>query len=98
MNNIEKVKEVVVTRENERQQSIDVTKEKRQQQLKEAQKNFKQIKANIKPELYNKIKSRCTDGNASGYLLKLIENDFSNTPFYWKFPMKTVKRFKNSRA
>lgn len=80
LSNTEEVKEVVVTRENERQHRIDVKKEKRKEQLKEAQKNFKQIKANVKPVLYDKIKNRCTDGNISGYLLKLIENDLSNTP------------------
>ena len=80
LSNTEKVKEVVVTKENERQQSLDVKKEKRKEQLKEAQKNFQQIKANVKPELYDKIKNRCADGNISGYLLKLIENDLSNTP------------------
>ena len=80
LSNTEEVKEVVVTRENEKQQRIDTQKEKRKEQLKESQKKFKQIKANVKPELYDQIKDRCTDGNISGYLLKLIENDLSNTP------------------
>lgn len=80
LSNTEEVKEVVVIRENEKQQRIDTKKEKRKEQLKESQKKFKQIKANVKPELYDKIKNRSTDGNISGYLLKLIENDFSNTP------------------
>jgi hypothetical protein len=80
LSNTEEVKEVVVTRENEKQQRIDLKEAKRKEQLRESQKKFKQIKANVKPELYDRIKNKCADGNVSGYLLKLIENDFSNTP------------------
>ncbi len=79
LSNTEEVKEVVVSRENEKQKYIDAKKEKRNEQLKEAQKNYRQIKANVKHELYSKIKNRSTDGNISGYLLKLIENDLSRT-------------------
>lgn len=80
LSNTEEVKEVVVSRENKRQQQVNAKNEKRKQQLKEAQKNFVQVKANVKPELYDKIKSRSTDGNISGYLLKLIDNDLNPTP------------------
>ncbi len=86
--NTEVVKEVVVTRENEKQQKIDTQKEKRKEQLRESQKNFKQIKANVKPELYDKIKNRSADGNVSGYLLKLIENDLSNTASLFESPLE----------
>lgn len=79
LSNTEEVKEVVVTRENEQQKKIDVKKDKRKEQLRDAQKNFIQIKANVKPELYDKIKSRSADGNISKYLLSLIENDFNRT-------------------
>lgn len=91
LSNTEEVKEVVVTRENEKQQRIDANKEKRKEQLRESQKNFKQIKANVKPELYDLIKNRCTDGNVSGYLLKLIENDFSNTPSLFGFHLEVTE-------
>lgn len=79
LSNTEEVKEVVVTRENDQQKKIDAKKDKRKEQLKDAQKNFIQIKANVKPELYDKIKSRSADGNISKYLLSLIENDFNRT-------------------
>lgn len=79
LSNTEEVKEVVVTRENEQQKRIDAKKDKRKEQLRDAQKNFIQIKANVKPELYDKIKSRSADGNISKYLLSLIENDFNRT-------------------
>lgn len=80
LSNTEEVKEVVITRENQRQQRLDTRKEKRSEQLKKSQKKFKQIKANVNLDQYDKIKDRCTDGNVSGYLLKLIENDMNRTP------------------
>ncbi len=91
LSNTEEVKEVVVTKENEKQRKLDVKKEKRKEQLKESQKRFKQIKANVKPELYDRIKNRCTDGNVSGYLLKLIENDLSHTPSLFESPSEASR-------
>ena len=80
LSNTEEVKEVVIFRENKQQQEIDAKKDKRKEQKREVQKKYIQIKANVKPELYDQIKNRSTDGNISGYLLKLIENDLSRTP------------------
>lgn len=93
LSNTEEVKEIVVTKENEKNHRINEQKEKRKEQLKEAQKKFIQIKANVKPELYEKIKSRCSDGNISGYIMKLIDNDLNNTPSLFELPLDANEDF-----
>lgn len=80
LENTEQVKEVVVTKETEKIQKQEEKKEKRKEQLKEAQSKFKQIKANVKPDLYEKIIGKAQDGNVSAYLLKLIDEDLNTTP------------------
>ncbi len=80
LSNTEEVKEVVVSRENEKREKTEKRRKKRKEKQKESHAKFTQIKANVNEELLNKIKSRSAKGNISGYILKLIDEDTNRTP------------------